>query len=73
DKTMIVLTFPDQKGTLLKATKILAKAGVNMNSIDSQIKTPGRVDFVVVCDNHIDWEGLRLDLQKQGGELEIIG
>lgn len=73
DKAMIVLTFPDQKWTLLKATKILAKAWVNMNSIDSQIKTPGQVDFVVVCDNHIDWEWLRLDVQKQWWELEIIG
>lgn len=43
-----------------------------MNSLHSQMSKPGEIDFIIVANNHINWEHANNDLEKIKGKVQVL-
>lgn len=72
NKTLAILTLQNQPKSLANALSTLWDHGVDMNSLHSQMSKPGEIDFIIVANNHINWEHSNNDLEKIKGKVQVL-
>ncbi len=72
NKTLAVITLKNKEKSLANALDILWNHWVDMSSIHSQMSKPGEINFIIVANNHIYWDGVEEDLQKVQWSIQIL-